>query len=149
MMDRPRILLAEDDDELRWSLTDVLDRAGFDVFAVANGFDFLDVVSARIDEGIGPTVQAIVTDIRMPGFNTFNILAGLHELGCGPPVIVMSAFGDEDMRARARSIGAVAFLDKPFDIRALERCLRAAVGRPPTCLVSDKRASHAKMALDE
>lgn len=127
MTRRPRILLAEDDDELRWSLTDVLQRAGFDVFAVANGCDLLDVVCARIDAGEPPAVQAIVTDVRMPGFHTFNILAGLHDLGAHPPVIVISAFGDDDIRARARSVGAVAFLDKPFDAHTLERTLREAL----------------------
>lgn len=124
---RPRILLAEDDDELRWSLTDVLDRAGFEVFAVADGCAFLDVVSESIDEGKPPAVQAIVTDVRMPGFHTFNILAGLQQLGDAPPVIVISAFGDEDVRARARSVGAVAFLDKPFPLATLERALREAL----------------------
>lgn len=125
---RPRILLAEDDDELRWSLTDVLDRAGFEVFAVADGCAFLDIVSEAVDRGQPPAVHAIVTDVRMPGFHTFNILSGLHQLGGAPPVIVISAFGDEDLRARARSVGAVAFLDKPFNLQQLERTLREALG---------------------
>jgi DNA-binding response OmpR family regulator len=131
---RPRILLAEDDDELRWSLVAALQHDGFDVFAVANGGDLVDLICDRLDEPLdderGPAMHAIVTDVRMPGFDGLSILCGLHEVGCGPPLIVISAFGDEEMRLRAHTLGAVAFLDKPFELRALERSLHEAVGRP-------------------
>jgi CheY-like chemotaxis protein len=148
---RPRILLAEDDDELRWSLVAALKRAGFDVFAVANGCDLLDVLSIHLGlepaspskyaadgcdlgdvlgEGRGLDVQAIVTDVRMPGFDALHMLAGMNDLGCALPVVVISAFGDDEVRARARALGAVAFLPKPFELDALARTLREAIGQP-------------------
>jgi len=58
----------------------------------------------------------IVSGIRMSGATGMQILESVREFEDFPPVILITAFGDSDMHARAQKLGAVALLDKPFEI---------------------------------
>jgi CheY-like chemotaxis protein len=122
----PRILLAEDDDDIRSSLEDLLRLGGYDVYTVGNGGELLDYLAAWI---LGDTAEnpadVIVTDIRMPGFSGLSILEGLRARGWQLPVVVMSAYGDDEVRERVRRLGAAVFVAKPFEPLAVERAVEA------------------------
>jgi two-component system response regulator (stage 0 sporulation protein F) len=124
----PQILLAEDDDELRWGLHDFLRCAGYSVVAVRDGRALLEHLGAAmlLDQRDAPP-DAIITDIRMPVITGLQLLQKVRDRGWQTPVVVISAFGDEELRRRATSLGATAFLDKPIDTDALLRVLRAVV----------------------
>jgi DNA-binding NtrC family response regulator len=124
----PQILLAEDDDELRWGLHDFLKCAGYSVVAVRDGRALLEYLGAQmlLDQHDAPP-DAIITDIRMPVLTGLQLLQKVRDRGWDTPVVVISAFGDEELRRRATSLGATAFLDKPIDTDALLRVLRAVV----------------------
>ncbi len=116
-----RVLLAEDDDDLRGALTEFLRGEGLTVVAVADG----DAALAHLhDVGDAPP-DLLVTDVRMPRVNGIELLEGVRARGLGLPVIVMSAFGDGDTRDRALALGATSFLAKPVDINDLQRAIRA------------------------
>lgn len=131
----PRLLLAEDDDDVRWCLSTVFEIDGFRVAAVANGVEFLEeIASTMLLEKPWLSPDIIVTDIRMPGFNVLNIVEGLRAAGWHTPVMVISAFGDPEVKERVRALGA-DFFEKPLDIDQLERAVMAAVshdGQPPS-----------------
>ena len=124
----PQILLAEDDDELRWGLHDFLRCAGYSVVAVRDGRALLEHLGAAmlLDQRDAPP-DAIITDIRMPVITGLQLLQKVRDRGWETPVVVISAFGDEELRRRATSLGATAFLDKPIDTDALLRVLRSVV----------------------
>jgi CheY-like chemotaxis protein len=71
--------------------------------------------------------DAIVTDLRMPVMDGFQLLQSARAHGWSIPVIVISAYADPDTRARARDLGATAFLEKPIDLRELTRVLEEAM----------------------
>jgi DNA-binding NtrC family response regulator len=127
---RTRILLAEDDYDVRSALADALRKGGYDVIAVCDGASvkkivddcvFLDVPAARVD--------VLITDVRMPRLDGLGLLAYLEEIGFAVPAIVITAFGDRDIRATASACGASAVIDKPIDLDELERSLREALSR--------------------
>jgi CheY-like chemotaxis protein len=121
---RPRILLAEDDHDVRVALAHLLELAGYDVSPVANGAEMLDVLAASILlEADASPPDIIITDVRMPGFNGLSIVEGLRANGWTQPVIVISAFGDENMKERISRMDHTAFFAKPFDPEKLERAL--------------------------
>lgn len=121
---RPRILLAEDDHDVRVALTHLLELAGYDVISVANGAEMLDVLAASILlEADASPPDIIITDVRMPGFNGLSIVEGLRANGWTQPVIVISAFGDENMKERISRMEHTAFFAKPFEPDQLERAL--------------------------
>jgi DNA-binding response OmpR family regulator len=119
-----RILLAEDDFEVRHSLARLLAFDGYDVQCVATGGELLDVLAGAIlDDPSGAPMDLIITDMRMPGFNGLAIVEGLRANGWRHPVIVISAFGDTTTRDRVRRLGRAEFFPKPFDPAGLERAI--------------------------
>jgi DNA-binding NtrC family response regulator len=122
---RLRILLVEDDDELRWALTDLLKKEGHDVLQAADGSAVLVHLGASMLLSGGKDLpDAIVTDIRMPGLNGIKLLENVRARGWEIPVVVISAFGDEALRKQALALGARAYFEKPLDLDALRALLR-------------------------
>ena len=114
--ERPLVLLAEDDDEIRWALVDFLINLAI-LFAilvtsVPNGNLLAEALRQLLAKQLLPDV--IVTDHRMPGRLGIDVLASLSEHGVAVPVIVITAFG-ADVGEKARALGARAVFQKPFD----------------------------------
>jgi CheY-like chemotaxis protein len=124
---RGHILLADDDFELRVALAAVLQRWGYHVETVSSGIALLDRLSGALLEGASVPADAIVTDVRMPGCNGLSIVEGLRGNGWTVPLVVISAFADDDMRARVARLDNVGLLEKPFDPEALDLLLRDAL----------------------
>ena len=115
-----RILLAEDDSEMRALLEHSLRRAGFEVIACPDGWTLIKhlenyLLSAENHEN----VDIIISDIRMPGPSGIAVLRDLGRLKSFPPMILITAFGDDKTHALAFQLGAAAIFDKPFDIDEL------------------------------
>jgi DNA-binding response OmpR family regulator len=118
----PHILVAEDDDEMRSLVAGALRDDGHDVTEAGDGGRML-VRLARAYGGATP-YDLLVSDVRMPVCSGLQILESLRLARWHTPFILMTAFGDEQTRARAESLGATVFM-KPFDMDDL----RAAVLR--------------------
>lgn len=116
---QPCILLAEDDDELRKLLTWSLHKEGYQVTECADGMVLLNNLDGYLFLGEAKCFDLIISDIRMPGITGIEILEGLHEHDDYPPMILITAFGDEETHAQAARLGAAAVFDKPFEIEDL------------------------------
>lgn len=129
-----RVLVAEDDDAMRALLASILKQDGFEVVETRNGIELLEHLLPWFSGREPPApVDAIVSDIQMPCFTGMEVLAGLSQVRCGPPVVLITAFGESSTHALARSLGAVAVLDKPFDLDELRTVLcRVIAARPPS-----------------
>ncbi|MBZ0122259.1 MAG: response regulator [Sandaracinaceae bacterium] len=127
MTDTIRVLLAEDDSELRPTLVEILEKAGFEVIDVSDGL----AVQAYADDCFvydkpHRRVHVLVSDIRMPGLNGLRLLEHVRDLGWDVPTVLITAFGDAETRALAKELGAYRVLDKPFSPEALQECVRDA-----------------------
>ena len=107
----PRVLVAEDDDEMRSLLVDALRQDGYYVSEADDGGGLL----AQVATPDAPGVDLIISDIRMPICSGLAILEAMRRASLGVPVILMTAFGDGETRAMVERLGAVLF-DKPFAI---------------------------------
>ncbi|MCB9730236.1 MAG: response regulator [Deltaproteobacteria bacterium] len=114
-----RVLLAEDDDEMRTLLKAYLELAGYEVRAVGDG---LAVMEALTDAEWAADV--LVTDLHMPVMGGMELLRRLGESGAAPPTIVITSFGDDAIHNRARKLGAIEVFDKPFDSTRLVRAVK-------------------------
>jgi CheY-like chemotaxis protein len=115
-----RLLLAEDDGPFRYLLASALRQDGYEVLAVANGVDLIDILEDSLSrESPIASFDLVLSDLRMPGWPGLEALAKFGANPGMPPFILFTAFGDEETHERARAIGAVALLDKPFDIDEL------------------------------
>jgi CheY-like chemotaxis protein len=126
----PRILLAEDDPEMRALVSGDLRRAGYGVVECADGAALLRrLESTSAKEGLG--VELVIADLRMPELTGLEVLERLRGVDPFTPYILVTAFGSEETRRAAGRLGAATVLDKPFETRALLHVVEEAIGLPP------------------
>lgn len=130
----PRILVAEDEPEMRRLIVEALRKDGFEVVEASDGGRLLVHVTAHYQQP-SHEVDLIISDIRMPICTGIQILQGLRDAHWTIPVILMTAFGDASTRARAELLGAILF-DKPF---AIDDLMTAVANLLPRASVRDAR----------
>lgn len=114
-----RLLLAEDDGEFRAMLSSALRSKGYLVTECANGLELAQHAAPEAFPGGDQKYDLVISDIRMPGMFGLSVLEALHQLKDAPPVILITAFGDDETHAYAERLGAAAMFDKPFPIGEL------------------------------
>ncbi|MCB1502668.1 MAG: response regulator transcription factor FixJ [Bauldia sp.] len=114
--------IIDDDDALRDSLAFLLSSADIPVAAYPSAVEFLEALP-------GISSGCVVTDIRMPGMSGMELLKHLKETGSPLQVIVMTGHGDVPLAVEAMRLGAVDFLEKPFDDEAMIASVRSALAR--------------------
>lgn len=116
---------------MRAMLCALLTRTGFEVAPFENGRVLIaELERAHHDEAVAPCV--VVSDVQMPGVGGLDVLHVTQRLFPNVPVILITAFGDEQTHRRARELGARAVLDKPFDLSAFRRLITEAAGERPS-----------------
>lgn len=124
----PRILVAEDDGEMRRLLVSALARDGYDVLPAPNGIELLADLAASLLDPEERRPDLIITDVRMPGVSGLDILAGLRADGWRMPVILITAFGDPALHAEVATFPGAELIDKPFDMDDLRARVRDRLG---------------------
>ncbi|HXV64084.1 MAG TPA: response regulator [Vicinamibacteria bacterium] len=118
-----RILLAEDDSELRAVIGYSLGLDGHEVVAMANGVELASWLS------VSPRADVIISDVKMPGPSGLEVLARFRRTDSSTPFVLMTAFGSANFHHDAQLLGATALIDKPFDMDDLRALIRGLV--PP------------------
>jgi two-component system response regulator FixJ len=119
----------DDDEAVRQSIEFLLRTAGVTARTYDSASAFLNALPT-IDSG------CIITDVRMPGISGIDLLRRLGEMRIKMPVIVIAGHGDVPLAVEAMKIGAVDFLEKPFDDELLLGSVRSALDR------SQQNAAH-------
>jgi two-component system, NtrC family, response regulator HydG len=114
-----RVLIVDDRLEMAEMIADGLGDRGYETLALSSGRDALSVLSAQ-------RVDVVVTDLRMPDIDGFELLQAAIELDPSCTVIVMTAYGTLDTALEATRRGAFHYLTKPFRLDALVRVLEQA-----------------------
>jgi len=113
----PRVLVADDDPEVRALVTTVLRHHDYHVFEASDGDELLALL-ARPASSKPPDL--IVTDVRFPGASGLDALSRFREHDRLTPVVLMTGYCDEYIRDRARRLGVSRIFEKPFDIEELQ-----------------------------
>jgi two-component system, LuxR family, response regulator FixJ len=123
MSHRGKVYVIDDDDAMRDSLDFMLGTADFHVTLFESAHNFLDTLSS-IEFG------CVVSDVRMPGIDGIELLKRLKASPSLLPVVIMTGHGDVPLAVEAMKLGAVDFLEKPFEddrlIGMIEAALRQA-----------------------
>ncbi len=114
--------LIDDDEGVRQSLAFLLAASGMAVRVYESGLAFLDALG---------TLQpgCIVSDVRMPGIDGLELQRRLKALGVNLPVIIMTGHADVSLAVEAMKVGAVDFIEKPFDDEYLLSAIHVALER--------------------
>jgi Nif-specific regulatory protein len=115
-----RILVVDDHDSLRKGLVRALNNAGHDVEEAANG-------TAAIERLQDSQYDVVLTDLRMGGADGMDVLRTTRSLQPSAAVILMTAFGSIHTAVEAMKIGALDFVQKPFEIEEMELKIEKAI----------------------
>ena len=133
-MSDERILIADDEDGLRWVLEKGFRGAGYQVTAVKDG-------AAALREAEAQPFDMILLDIRMPGIDGLTLLKQVRERRPDAQVVIMTAHGTMETAVQAMQDGAYDYLAKPFDLdEALLLAERALSARRLTQEVASLKA---------
>ena len=118
--DKGVVHVIDDDEAMRESLAFLLGAVGMEVQTYESAEAFLE---------IAPTVKAgcVITDVRMPRLSGVELLRQLRDRQVSIPVIMITGHGDVPLAVEAMKIGAMDFLEKPFDDEALLASVRSAL----------------------
>ncbi len=115
MIKNAKVIIVDDDEDLRHALTQSLELAGLDVDSHQNGYNALDTITRDL-------YGVIITDIKMPAIDGLELLLKVLEIDPALPTIVITGHGDVSTAVHAMRNGAYDFIEKPF---AAERLVGA------------------------
>lgn len=115
-----RVLLADDDDDMRALLGSLLRSRGLIVMEYRNGRELVAGIGREIVREMHNPVRLLVTDARMPGFSGVEVLRAVRRCGWRIPAILITAFDAERVRAEVHGLHALV-LEKPFGLDAFAR----------------------------
>ena len=105
-MAKPKVLLVDDEDAMRFALAEIMDQLGFEVVGAAS----VDAALQHVED-----VDVVVTDYSMPGKSGLELLEEVRAKDRALPVILLTAHGSERLAVQALKRGAYDYIAKPFD----------------------------------
>ena len=117
-----RLLLVDDEDNLRVMLEAALRHSGFEVISAANGRDALELASSE-------TLDVIVLDVMLPDLDGFEICRRLRQDGIRTPIVFLTAKDATEDKVRGLTIGGDDYLVKPFSLEELVARVNAVLRR--------------------
>jgi FixJ family two-component response regulator len=114
------VSIVEDDQFFRESMRRLMRSLGFSVEIFPSAADFL--ASPRLVE-----TACLIADVHMPAMTGLELHRRLIDMGHAIPTILVTAYPDNDVRARVLNDGVVCYLRKPVDEKHLMRCLHTAL----------------------
>ena len=124
------VLLVDDDDGVRTTMSRQLMRLGFRVISAADGFEALELVERSLsprDRESHPSIDLVLLDLTMPHMDGAETFEKLHAIAPDLPVVLCSGYSDDELRARFEGKAIAGYLCKPFEIRTLEAAVQEAL----------------------
>src|SRR5690606_26744561 len=107
--DTPRILVADDEDSIRFLLREVMRREGYDVTVTDNGESALQLVREN-------NFDLVILDVRMPGMDGMETLKEMRKVRPHLVVLIITAHGNNQLAVEAMRLGAYDYFNKPFEL---------------------------------
>jgi two-component system response regulator FixJ len=120
MTTKGHVYVIDDDEAMRDSLNFLLDSSGFSVRLFETAQGFLDALP-------GLAFGCVVSDVRMPGLDGIELLKRMKATQSPFPIVIMTGHGDVPLAVEAMKLGAVDFLEKPFEDDRLTTMIEAAI----------------------
>jgi DNA-binding response OmpR family regulator len=119
---RKFILIVEDETLLAWSLANRLKRSGYEPVVADSGEEAIRLLPST-------SFSAVITDVKLPRINGFDVSSAVKAYSPAIPVIIISAVDDENARRLVTAANADRFLEKPFDLEEINRVLDSLTAR--------------------
>src|ERR1041384_5426324 len=130
-MHTAKILVADDEQNLRRVLVAMLRRAGHEGVQAASGAEAID----RLSE-----VDVVITDLRMPGADGMEVLRTASKAFPQVPVIMITAYGSVGQAVEAIKAGAFDYIEKPFEQDSIRTIVEKAIGQAAANRMAPRQA---------
>jgi two-component system response regulator FixJ len=120
MAEKAKVYVIDDDEAMRDSLHFLLDSSGFDVTLFENAQRFLDALPEL-------AFGCVVSDVRMPGIDGIELLKQMKAAPSTFPILIMTGHGDVPLAVEAMKLGAIDFIEKPFEDERLITMIETAI----------------------
>ena len=134
-----RVLLVEDDFNIRITLAALLEMEGFVVVEAENGEDALRLACEE-------SFDIVLTDVRLPGISGVRLAQKIKERSPGKPIMLMTAYSHDNGINQAIEEGVFAVLTKPFDATVAASLMSRAIARPSVLVIDDTETFATSMA---
>lgn len=119
-MDRPKVLVIDDDPNLRRTLSDILNAKGYEPLAAKNGIEGLEILKSR-------QANVALVDLQMPGISGLEVLSSIRSGYPSTEVIILTGNATLDSAIEATNKGAFSYMQKPYEIDQLLLHIKRAV----------------------
>src|SRR5438552_11857007 len=130
-MQPAKILVADDEQNLRRVLVALLRREGHDVVQAASGVEAIDRLA---------DVDVVITDLRMPGADGMEVLRTASKHHPQVPVIMITAYGSVGQAVEAIKAGAFDYIEKPFEADSIRIIVEKAIGQAAANRMAPRQA---------
>jgi DNA-binding NtrC family response regulator len=130
---KPSILIVDDDEVMRETLSDVLRKRNYEVFSVYSGSEAISVIKKNL-------VDLILLDMRLPDVDGLEVLRSIKEFDSDILVIIMTAYSDVQTAVSAMKSGAYHYINKPFDLEEFQILIEK--GLETKSLINEVRRLH-------
>ena len=135
----PKILIAEDDRELKLLFSRVLKKNGYETRCVSNGREALEALSAEF-------FDLIISDIMMPEMNGYELISAVRSMGNNTPIMVITARGGFDDMSEGYALGADDYMVKPINVNEMALKAQALIRR--SSMMSEHRLTVGSTVLE-
>lgn len=115
-----KVLIVDDERDMCWVLSRVFEDAGYKVITAVDGKETLTKVEKEEPE-------LVILDVKLPDMGGMEVLSTIKKVKPEIGVIMISAYGTEEIRKKAMRIGAYDFIDKPFSVERILRTVKEAL----------------------
>ena len=115
-----KILVIDDDQSIRKTLSGYLKKQNYEVLSAENGLKGIEILKNELPD-------LVITDIRMPGADGFEVLKNIKEIDPHIHVIIITAFDDMQTTVKAMQLGAYDYIEKPLEIDNLKITIQRAL----------------------
>ena len=120
-----QILVVDDEPLMCRSLSEVISRAGYEVFTANNGYEAIELIQQE-------SVSVIITDMRMPKMDGIEVLKQAKAIVPNIAVIVVTGYATVDSAVEAMKYGAVDYITKPFSPSKINAIIEKAISKVPS-----------------
>lgn len=114
---KERILIVDDQLGIRLLLKEILQKEGYSTFQAANGYQAIEITKKE-------NPDLVLLDMRLPEMNGIEILQELKKISPDIRVIIMTAYGEQELIDTAKNIGILDYITKPFEIEEIRRIVK-------------------------
>lgn len=120
MAEKRTILVIDDEGIVRISCKRILEPEGFNVDIASDGYEAIELIKKQV-------YDLIITDLKMPKMDGFEVLRWIKDISPSSKVIVITGFSTPDIAEKSLSAGAAKYLEKPFSPETLISVVKAVI----------------------